>query len=107
MSIPRVVKVGPFDYTVDVVANLQDDAESRGITHPRTQSIRIDSQVPAQQRREVLLHEALHAVWDLVDLKTDFPDSEGEPGERIIQRLAPQLVDLFRRNPRLVAFLTE
>jgi hypothetical protein len=56
------------------------------------------------QFRETLLHETLHAIFYLFDLKSD---AKGEHAERLINRLAPALYDTFRRNPVLVQTIME
>lgn len=61
-------------------------------------------------RREVVLHELLHLVFEHAALADHFLEAaergRGPSEEEFAQRLAPPLLELLRRNPALVAYLT-
>lgn len=58
-----------------------------------------------QSLRETFVHELLHAaVYDADGGNETFLDTETE--EKVCRLLAGRLVDLIRRNPRLVTYLT-
>jgi hypothetical protein len=54
--------------------------------------------------QETLLHECLHACWSLIGASEDVNDAVEE---RLTLRLAPVLLEMLRRNPALVAYLTD
>jgi hypothetical protein len=103
---PRRIRVGPVTYEVtsdalavaemghDKLGETQDDF-ARIVLHPK--------QSPAV-RRVSLMHELLHAVNE----HTGLDDSLGDKVEEdVTNRIAPALLDTFRRNPKLVAYLME
>lgn len=55
------------------------------------------------KKREVLVHESLHACIDASGLV--FEDEEME--ELIVHNLTGPLLDMLRRNPQYVAFLLD
>lgn len=109
MKLPRRVHVGPHTYRVvcDAVAmavECRDAGEDLvGRCSHRTLTIHIEPDQAASQMRDTLLHEVLHAVANMTALDGEWGD---EREEETILRLAPALLDVLRRNPRLVAFLT-
>ena len=104
MNPPRSIIVGPHPYRVslDLRGLVGDHAEDRGSTFNETLSIALDGRLPASLLRETTLHEVLHAAWDQTPLKaTGAADHE----ELVIDALAPMILEVLRRNPKLVAFL--
>lgn len=106
--IPASVAVGPYVYSIQVVYEIEhEDGPDRmmlGDTSKRLQRIRIadwTSQGPDQQR-DTVWHETMHAIFEFMQLHHDFDESE----ERIISALATGTLDVLRRNPELVQYLT-
>lgn len=99
MKPPATVAIGPHTYEVAVVDELGGDLI--GDTDSTQLTIRLQAGMPDSVTAEVLLHELLHAVWDMTPLR-DFDDAVEES---IVTALAPPLLDLLRRNPKLVALL--
>lgn len=105
-KLPESIDVGPFTYTVvtdelDVLRTcVSEHKELLGFHDEKALRIVVDpSQAPGQQR-DTLLHELLHAVAAMTG--ADLGDNE----EKVVRRLSPALLDLLRRNPNLVRFLT-
>lgn len=107
--LPRTVHVGPMTYTVttDKTDLLKATVDQRsplfGWSCERTQVIGLDPNQADGSKRDTLLHECLHQINVLTGLVVDW-DREEE--EKIVRRLTPALLDLLRRNPKLVAYLT-
>lgn len=65
--------------------------------------IRMGKGMPRRMLRGVLMHESLHGVWERA-----LGDRYSEATEEVIvDYLAPWILDMLRRNPDLVEFLTE
>ncbi len=109
MKLPRRIHVGPHIYSVvcdaaAMAAECRDAGEDLvGRCSHRTLTIHIEPDQARSQMRDTLLHEVLHAVANMTALDGEWGD---EREEEVILRLAPALLDVLRRNPRLVAFLT-
>lgn len=52
---------------------------------------------------ETLLHEILHCVTESAGINAELGEAEEE---KLVRRVAPLLLDVLRRNPDLVAYLT-
>lgn len=109
MKPPRKIHVGPHTYRV-VVDTAAMNAESVdagealvGRCCRRSQTIYVEPDQHPSQRRDTLLHEVLHAVASVTALESEWGD---EREEEIVLRMTPALLDVLRRNPRLVAYLT-
>ncbi len=109
MKLPGKVHVGPHTYrvicdTAAMNAECRDASEDlAGRCSHRTLTIHVDPDQARSQMRDTLLHEVLHAVANMTALDNEWGD---EQEEEVILRLAPALLDVLRRNPRLVEFLT-
>ncbi len=107
--IPDEVLVGPFVYTIatDELSVLRETADVGTETYGRfdVQASRIVIDVTGSPMfvRETLTHELIHALADMTGVATNLGDKEEE---RTVRVLAPALLDLLRRNPKLVAYLT-
>lgn len=106
---PGKVQVGPFSYDVvvdaDAVARLNrgQNGFMVGATDTTRQLIAVDPDLGPDQQADTVLHEILHAVMSLTGLASDLDD---DTEEQVVFRLAGPLLDVLRRNPRLVAYLT-
>jgi hypothetical protein len=96
---PATVVVGPHTYDVNLVDSISDTLI--GDTDCVTLTIRVQAGMPESVTAEVVLHELLHAVWDLTPLR----DFDHAVEESVVSALAPPLLDVLRRNPKLVALL--
>ena|SRR3990167_1553124 len=107
-DIPSIVKVGPYRYRVrtdkDAVAEARGDSYQGFHSAPRLM-LAIDPDYPRDKVAETLVHEALHAVWMVVNLPRE--KLEGVTAETVVGALAPTLLGVLRDNPALVSYLTE
>ena len=107
-DVPSEVRLGPHTVTVrsdpDTVGLLREDGR-RADTLPNVLTIRIDPDRPPTAVAESLLHEILHACWDLTSLRTSEQCAEIE--EAAVSALSPWLLGVLRDNPDLVKLLTK
>lgn len=108
-TLPTEIIVGPFVYTVSTDENemLRTCREERtdllGFSDHRLLRILIRPDQADGMARDTMLHEIVHVVASVSGLAEDW-GSERE--EQIVQRMTPLLLDVLRRNPKLVAHLT-
>lgn len=106
--IPDTVEVGPLVYAL-ITDELELRRREAGAEPLRgecsTDRLRIvlDVELPIARIRQVVLHELLHAVYESTGLGAELGDKAEEAQ---IARLTNPLLDLLRRNPTLVAYLT-
>lgn len=104
---PKAVQVGPHRYKLQIgrdaiaKASHADGATLMGWTDKAAHRIAVDPDQSLSSQRDTVLHECLHAIAESVHIGLT-PDDE----EALVRRLAPALLDLLRRNPKLTAWLT-
>jgi hypothetical protein len=109
VGMPTRVQVGAWRYKVDTSADAvlkmraETSADCVGRVRHTEQTITIKPEMAADQLRDTLLHEVLHAVHSFVGM--DVADECG--CEEFVHRLCPTLLDTLRRNPDLVTYLME
>lgn len=93
------VRVGPFDVTIDHLEG-KDRTDFLGTFSSGNMTISLrDQYVSEQVRAETLLHEILHAVYQVFDVKP----KDGE--ERTVHGLSIGLACVIRDNPDLMAWM--
>jgi hypothetical protein len=104
-DLPSTVRVGPFDVAFEITnGNVSGDEEEKivGDFNQLEMLVRVkDKFRTAPQHVEVVIHELLHAMWLVWNLK------DGDPEERIVGSYAVALTQCFRDNPRLLAWIDE
>ena len=102
MTLPASIRVGYRDYAVEAWPPREASASERYAECDRVnQIIRVRDDLPEQLTAECLLHEVIHAAYDMACI--DIGDSE----ERTVSALGNQLSQVIRDNPDLVAYLQE
>ena len=103
---PSSLRVG---YT-DIRIRVEDSEDNHGAysSVKKTVTLATDSST-GPEGVNTLLHELLHAGYDLGSLRCTglSADDAKADEERVVTVLANHLTELFRRNPRLVAWMTE
>lgn len=89
------LEVGPFTYKV--LFEEPQDRNNVAETDADRLTIRVTPNLPAQRYKTVLMHEALHALMDVIGNPLAL-----EEEEKFIQRFTPALVELLGRNPGLI-----
>lgn len=102
-KVPSKIQVGPFVYGVrcdeiskSILGNDHGDTDSSLL------EIRLNSDSADLVKREVLLHETLHAITAVAGLDHELTE---EVEEKFVRRIAPILFDVLLRNPKLVDYL--
>lgn len=101
-NFPTSVRVGYRDF--DVVEWDRKDAEASGRYGECDKAnaiIRVSTDRGSVKAANTLIHEILHAAWDIGDM----PGKVDE--EKVVTVLANQLSQVWRDNPGLVAYLTD
>jgi hypothetical protein len=97
MTIPKKLKLGAFDWTVQESQDVAREGCVYGSTHFRTQKIFIDPDITEDNKAETFLHELLHtAVYHsgLTErLKTGTPSEE-----EILSSISPALYQAIHDN---------
>lgn len=106
IPLPQRIKVGPLTYKVAYWTN--EDLHGHGdiLYYGRcmkpTCTIYLRPGLADCRLREVLVHELLHAAFDV----TGLDQQEGANEEATVSALAYPILAILRDNPDLVAFLT-
>jgi len=79
-------------YTVEEVDTVNKTRPRRGEINYLTNEIKIDKNMPASLKEQVLMHEILHAVFDLIGLDKLSED------EKKVQSIATALHHVFSSN---------
>lgn len=97
-----LIRVGPYR----IIVHWMDKKEAKkwenpaGFFLPEQCQIALREDLDIDFLRETLLHEILHACALVAGVDDSDPDEE-----RIVRALAPTLLDVLQRNPRLVRYL--
>lgn len=62
MNIPDKIKIGPFNYDVTIVEEVQKGKEYYGLVEFMKLTIKIQEDIARQQQEQTLLHEVVHAI---------------------------------------------
>ena len=107
-AIPSDVQIGPHCYEVRtdrqavIEASWEMDGKVFGhSTHDRL-VITVDERMAPSMMADTLLHEVLHAAFDMTGLASELDEKLAESA---IRRLSPLLLDVLRRNRALVSYL--
>jgi hypothetical protein len=100
-EFPTKIKVGHLEYQViDWDNEAANEVRRYGEVDFITHIIRIRTDIPELKRKEILLHECLHVLWDYMNL----PDAK-IPEEQLVCNYTTGLFVLFKDNPDLKEFL--
>lgn len=108
MNVTEVI-VGPHTYEVTVDKNAINACSSKsedslvGQCDTALCHIIIDPEQSASQLTDTLLHEVLHACFELIGASSDI-DHDTE--EKLVRRLSPVLIQVLRDNPDLIEEIT-
>ena len=105
-ALPDHVQVGAIRYTLAVdQAAINATGENRntyGRSLHREQRILLSEGLGSDQQSDTVLHEVLHACLSVTGLNLGLED---EKSEALVYGLTAILLDVLRRNPKLVAYL--
>lgn len=95
MKIPKKIKVGSYEYSIDMVKGRNELTEPKylGKTKLEDLKIYIDSDLPQSKQEETFIHEVLHVCFDQAGIKR----SEDEE-EYLVNAFANQLYPILKDN---------
>lgn len=100
MDMPKTIRIGYRDFSVESWPSAIAMASDRlGECDKLNGILRVSDNLDGIKAANTLLHEVMHACWELAEL--DDKDEE----EKTVGCLANQLTQVWRDNPKLVAFL--
>lgn len=100
-KLPTTIRIGWLDYSVEEWPALEALSDGKeGDCDKSNSVIRVCTAYGPVRSAEVLLHETIHACWDMGSL------GSRESEERVATVLAKQLAQVWRDNPKLVAFVS-
>jgi hypothetical protein len=103
-EMPKSIRIGYRDYAVEHwPTNIATASNRLGECDRMNFVIRVREDMNPQLTAEVLLHEVIHAVWEMGCMGD--PPSGDE--ERCVNILGNQLTQVWRDNPKFIAFMTE
>ena len=92
--MPTNLKVGAHNYQIV----LTDQIDDFGACEHTKLRILINNSAPQSQQEETLIHEALHAIFDITGISKDLTDLEEE---KIVQPLGHAIYQLLLDNKLL------
>lgn len=98
-KFPKKIKIGPYTYTVDLYPD--STVSDHGACVYSHQTIFLNPSQHAERAGDTLLHEVLHAIWDLAGFDT-MPDLHEET---IVRSYASWLTAVLKDNPELARFV--
>jgi hypothetical protein len=102
VRMPEAIRIGYRDYEVQSWKSSEASASERYAECDRiNQVIRVRDDLPEQLTAECLLHEVLHAAYDMGGI------DPGDGEERTVTVMSIQLSQVIRDNPALIAYLQE
>lgn len=108
MKPPKSVKVGPFEYSIEIGGSAWIEMVERsgsegscGLHSMEQLRIGIKGQLAKRQLMATLVHELLHACMVVSGRPLDDEDEE-----KVVGAIEVPLLAVLRDNPDLIAFLT-
>jgi len=100
-KIPTRVKIGPYVYTIELFPD--SPTSDHGACVYNHQTIFLSANQHAERAGDTLLHEVLHAIWDVsgFDVQPDLHE------ETIVRSFATWLSLVLRDNPKLAEFILD
>lgn len=93
----KSVKVGPTDFSIEYVPLNEELFGDFSYINSR---IRIEQNLKGTALVDTVLHEILHAIWKLGQLK-----DKREDEERAVAIMATYLTQVLRDNPKMLTWL--
>lgn len=118
MAIPKKIKIGAQDWAISERTQAEDgllNDSALAYTLERGNLIVIDADLPTTRKRQVLLHEILHAIYCSATKSGIKPDMEDTKPDGIIDIWEHYFIGIYenhllavlRDNPTLSKYLLE
>ena len=92
----KAVRILGLDYEIEEVECVSKEELRRGEINFLTNRIRIDKSMPEDLKKQVLIHEMMHAIFDLLGFEDLCMD------ENKVQSIATALHQVLRENDNLL-----
>lgn len=101
--VPSKIKLGPYIYQIKMVKSLQDGKGTDLMGHCRSSEhlIELRTDLPPDRERTVLIHELMHAMWEMGALEEETKE------ELAVLTLSPLLLGLMKENKTLMEYLLD
>lgn len=103
MRPPRLLRIAHASFAIVTDRAACDETDTDGLFWAGRRRIAYRPGMPADRRREVVLHEALHACVEVS--RGHGLDADAE--EAVVDALTGPLLDLLRGNPAFLDYLRE
>jgi hypothetical protein len=100
-KLPSKIKIGPYTYSLKYFP--KKTTSNYGACVYAQQTIFLNRNQSAQRAADTLIHEILHAVWDLGALEVVVDLHE----EVVVRVYGTWLSQVFKENPTLLQFILE
>lgn len=99
-ALPKSIRVGYQDFAIEDWKASEAYVNSRsGECDKFHMVIRVRADLETKKKAEVLLHEVLHAAYDMGDL------NDGSSEEKVVSVLGMQMTQVWRDNPEFIRFM--
>jgi len=100
-KLPKTIKIGPYEYEIRLFPD--STTSDYGACVYNHQTIFLSANQHAERAGDTLLHEVLHAIWDVsgFDVQPDLHE------ETIVRSFATWLSLVLRDNPKLAEFILD
>ena len=92
----KAVRILGLDYEIEEVECVSKEELRKGEINFLINRIRIDKSMPEDLKKQVLIHEMMHAIFDLLGFEDLYTD------ENKVQSIATALHQVIRDNPKLL-----
>jgi hypothetical protein len=101
--MPKLVRIGPFDFEIVTWTSLESNAARRyGECSTQEQKLRICREMSSCEKLvDTVLHEVLHAIFWAYSIEDGFNE------EQTVTRISTAFLSLFRDNPELLLWVNE
>lgn len=111
-GLPKSVQIGPATYDVIIASPSALGRENpkeiesgyMGMIYHDRCLIHLVDDIGEDRRREVLLHEVMHGIFEYTKCSYDRSNDDSED---LVSRLSVALLDVLQRNPGMVNYLTK
>lgn len=100
-QLPKTIKIGPYTYTLKFFP--KKASTNYGACVYAQQTIFLNRNQTAQRAADTLIHEILHAAWDLGSLEV-IPDLHEEV---VVRVYGTWLSQVLRENPKVTDFILD
>ena len=105
--MPKEVTCGPYCWTVSFDADECHHYDYLGVAHFRTARIKLEPRLSDTQLPQTLMHEILHALGHVYEIKEWSDHTKNDKGEHTdkIDLMATAILQFIRANPSVIEWM--